>query len=100
MQEVLIISILTQEGLFKSYVKYSLQLINYLFYLRPGVLIKTLSHIWGRLNLPILLFRVGLLTLMKMDSLMYLDIWCPPPYYFEVVLVNGMVSLVIVVMNG
>ena len=24
-----------------------------------------------------LLFRVGLLTLMKMDSLMYLDIWCP-----------------------
>ena len=80
MQEVLIISILAQEGLynsckviFKQYVK----LINYLFNLRPGVLIKTLSHIWGRLNLPILLFRVGLLTLMKMDSLMYLDIWCP-----------------------
>ena len=24
-----------------------------------------------------LLFKVGLLTLMKMDSLMYLDIWCP-----------------------
>ena len=65
------------------------------------VFIKTLSHIWARLNLPILLFRVGLLTLIKMDSLMYLDIWYPlPPYYFEVVLVNGVVSLVIVVMNG
>ena len=61
---------------------------------------KTLSHIWGRLNLPILLLRVGLLTLMKMDSLIYLDIWCPlPPYYFEIVLVNGVVSLAIVVMN-
>ena len=59
--------------MFKQYVK----LINYLFNLRPGVLIKTLSHIWGRLNLPLLLFRVGLLTLMKMDSLIYLDIWCP-----------------------
>ena len=33
--------------------------------MRPGILIKTLSHIWGRLNLPILLLRVGLLTLMK-----------------------------------
>ena len=27
------------------------------------MLIKTLSHIWGKLNLPTLLFRVGLLTL-------------------------------------
>ena len=49
----------------------------YLFNLRPGVLIKTLSHIWGKLNLPTLLFRVGLLTLIKMDSLIYLDKWCP-----------------------
>ena len=40
-----------------------------MFSLRPGVLIKTLSHIWGRLNLPILLLRVGLLTLIKMHSL-------------------------------
>ena len=31
----------------------------------------------GRLNLPMLLLRVGLLTLMKMDSLIYLDKWCP-----------------------
>ena len=49
----------------------------YLFNLRPGVLIKTLSHIWGKLNLPTLLFREGLLTLIKMDSLIYLDKWCP-----------------------
>ena len=46
---------------------------NYLFNLRPGVLIKTLSHIWGKLNLPTLLFKVGLLTLINMDSLIYLD---------------------------
>ena len=50
---------------------------NYLFNLRPGVLIKRLSHIWGKLNLPTLLFRVGLLTLINMDSLIYLDKWCP-----------------------
>ena len=43
----------------------------------PGVLIKTLSHIWGKLNLPTLLFKVGLLTLINMDSLLYLDKWCP-----------------------
>ena len=48
---------------------------NYLFNLRPGVLIKTLFHIWGKLNLPMLLFRVGLLTLINMDSLIYLDKW-------------------------
>ena len=48
-------------------------MLFYLFNLRPGVLIKTLSHIWGRLNLPMLLLSVGLLTLMKMDSLIYLD---------------------------
>ena len=32
-----------------------------------------LSHIWGKLNLPTLLFKVGLLTLINMDSLIYLD---------------------------
>ena len=46
---------------------------NYLFNLRLGVLIKTLSHIWGKLNLPMLLLRVELLTLINMDSLIYLD---------------------------
>ena len=37
------------------------------------MLIKTLSHKWGKLNLPTLLFKVGLLTLINMDSLIYLD---------------------------
>ena len=32
-----------------------------LFTVRPGVLSKTLSHMWGKLNLPIFLFKVGLL---------------------------------------
>ena len=35
-------------------------MLIYLFNLRPGVLIKILSHIWDRLNLPMLLLRVGL----------------------------------------
>ena len=33
---------------------------------------KTLSHIWGKLNLLTLLFRVGLLTLIKMDLPRYI----------------------------
>ena len=37
------------------------------------MLINTLSHKWGKLNLPTLLFKVGLLTLINMDSLIYLD---------------------------
>ena len=32
---------------------------------------------WDRLNLPMLLLRVGLLTLMQMDSLMFLAKLCP-----------------------
>ena len=32
-----------------------------LFKVRPGVLSKTLSHMCGKLNLPIFLFNVGLL---------------------------------------
>ena len=43
-----------------------------LFNLRPGVLSKTLSHMWGKLNLPMFLFNVGLLTLMNIDSLIFL----------------------------
>ena len=42
-----------------------------LFKVRPDVLIKTLSHMWGKLNLPVFLFNVGLLTLIKMNSLMF-----------------------------
>ena len=37
--------------------------MNYLS-VRPSVLSNTLSHIWDRLNLPMLLFKEGLLTLM------------------------------------
>ena len=43
-----------------------------LFKVRPGVLSKALSHMWGKLNLLIFLFNVGLLTLIKIDSLMFL----------------------------
>ena len=43
----------------------------------PGVLNRTLSHIWLNWNLPIFLFRVGLFTLMKMDSLINLVKSCP-----------------------
>ena len=40
-----------------------------LFILSQGVLQSTLSHIWCKLNLPLFLLRVGLLTLMYIDSL-------------------------------
>ena len=39
------------------------QLVYYLR-VRPLVLSNTLSQIWDRLNLPMLLFKEGLLTLM------------------------------------
>ena len=32
-------------------------MLIYLFNLRPGVLIKTLSHIWGRLNLSYVIVK-------------------------------------------
>ena len=38
-----------------------------LFNLRSGVLSKTLSHMWGKLNLPKFPFNVGLLIQMNMD---------------------------------
>ena len=47
-----------------------------LFKLRPGVLSKTLSHMWGKLNLPMFLFNVGWLTIMNMDSLIFLAKLC------------------------
>ena len=40
-----------------------------LFKVRPGVLSKTLSDMWGKLNF---LSIVGLLTLINMDSLIFL----------------------------
>ena len=54
-----------------------------LFKVRPGVLSKTLSHMWGKLNLPIFLFNMELLTLIKIDSLMFLAKPCPPSLLFE-----------------
>ena len=43
-----------------------------LFKLKPEVLSKTLSLMWGKLNLPMFLFNVGLSTLIKIDSLLFL----------------------------
>ena len=42
------------------------QEVLYIYYLsvRPLLLSNTLSHVWDRLNLPMLLFKEGLLTLM------------------------------------
>ena len=39
-------------------------LLPCLYKVRPLVFNKTLSQMWDKLNLPILLFKVGLLTLM------------------------------------
>ena len=52
-QEVLLISTIAQEVLYDCYLS-----------VRPLVLSNTLSHMWDRLNLPMLLFKEGLLTLM------------------------------------
>ena len=57
---------IVQEVLYKVTVVQEVLYMNYLSYLsvRPLVLSNTLSHIWDRLNLPMLLFKEGLLTLM------------------------------------
>ena len=49
----------------------------YIFKLRPGVLSKTLSPMWGKLNLPMFLSNVGLLTPIKIDYLIFLAKPCP-----------------------
>ena len=46
------------------------------------VFTRTPSHIWGRLYLPTFLFRVGLVTLMYMDSLIILVKLGPPCLLF------------------
>ena len=48
-----------------------------LFKVRAGVLSKTLSHIWGKINLPIFLFNVGLFNLKTIDSLIFQAKPCP-----------------------
>ena len=62
---------------------------------RPGVLSKTLSHMWSKLNLPMFLFNVGLLTLIKIDSLMFL---ARPPYYLKVGMTSRMACTVAAMM--
>ena len=52
-QEVLSYVTIVQEVLYMNYLS-----------VRPLVLSSTLSHMWDRLNLPMLLFKEGLLTLM------------------------------------
>ena len=47
-----------------------------LFILSPGLLRRTLSHIWCKLNLHIFLFSVVLLTLMYIASLTVLAMPC------------------------
>ena len=55
-----------------------------LFILSPGLLRSTLSHTWCKLNLPIFLLRVGLLTLMYMDSLIVLAVsWSSLPIIWK-----------------
>ena len=49
-----------------------------LFKVRPGVLSKTLSYIYGKLNLSIFLFNVGLFTLISIDSLIFLSMLTEP----------------------
>ena len=48
-----------------------------LFISSPGVLRSTVSHIWCKLNLLIVLLSVGLLTLMYIDSLIVLAMSWP-----------------------
>ena len=55
--------VIVQEVLYKDTVAQEVIYMNYLS-VRPLVLSNTLSHIWDRLNLPMLMFKEGLLTLM------------------------------------
>ena len=57
-------------------------MIKLLFKVRPLVLSSTLSQMWDRLNLPMLLFKKGLLTLIYIDSFMFLAKLCPSLRYY------------------
>ena len=59
-----------------------LLLLTCLFKLRLLVLSKTLSHMWGKWNLPMLLLEVGLLTLINMDSFIFPAKLCPASLLF------------------
>ena len=52
-------------------------------------------------NWPMFLFSLGLLTLMNMDSLIFLAKLCPLfPYYLEVNMTGGVACMVTVLMSG
>ena len=57
---------------------------------------------WGKLNLPIFLFKVGLFTLINIDSLIFLAKPCPslPPHCLEVLLGGGMTCIAAMVVYG
>ena len=61
-----IIKVIAQEVLNKDGISVKCKKYNYVNYLRvrPLVLSNTLSQMWDSLNLPMLLFKEGLLTLM------------------------------------
>ena len=61
---------------------------------------RTLSHMWLRLYLPMFWFKVGLFTLMKMDSLMVLAcLWFSLPVMLKLVC-NVWSCLLYVCMDG
>ena len=54
---------------------------------------------WGKLNLPIFLFNMGLFTLINIDSLIFLAKSCPSlSFYLEVILHGGMACVVAMMM--
>ena len=57
---------------------------------------------WGKLNLPIFLFKVGLFTLINIDSLIFLAKPCLslPSYYWEDLLGGGMTFVIAMMMYG
>ena len=54
---------------------------------------------WGKLNSPMFLFNVGLLTPMNMNSLIFIVNYALPPYYMEVIMTGGVACMVTVLMN-
>ena len=72
----------------------------YLFILSFEMLNRTSSHMWGRWYLPIFLFRVGLLTLMYIDSFISLIRGLVlPPHYTEILHCSSMTCGVEMVIN-
>ena len=64
-----------------------------------GVLSKTLSHMWDKLNSPIFLFKVGLLTPNKYGFFNISSYAMPlPPYYLEVLFGGGITCVTAMMM--